>query len=1371
MKYLYAIAALVATTLHAAPPTPTLPDQHYDFLDRYCLDCHDSDTQKGKVNLEDLAFEITTLPDAELWQKVLNTINSKEMPPEDKKQPDDTEKADFLSDLADTMVLARKSLSDSGGEITMRRLNRREYQNTIKHLTGISVDVNSLPADGGGRGTFDTEGASQFISSDQFEQYLKLGRKAVDEMFARRVSTQAPTRTIRVEPEHTANVTNLESIKTIEEKLALVKPWMEAIDAAVKDPANEAILAQLRKDHPKIDDHPFLIYRKAKPLKGVPELTHFGGDPDSAMNFYQLDYHRKYASLKHYAALPHNDRGTYLKQAVGVVRLDIATPKDEPELTPGKYHLRFRAGVVEGSDPDRHFIDIGHPQRVNQVPAGFANPPISRHQVHGTIEEPQIIETVVEVTIDGPKEFGIQERMPASGKARLKNHYANRNKTGYGAPPALWVDWIELEGPISEQTAPASKTYRVEPELTINPANEKAMKSISDEQARYTQWKAEVDKIKDTPENQAIIAELAKKNKKQIEHPLHFYRFADKLVGAPDAKDYGFIDSAKAFSKGPAQDRHKLAYHKHFSELPHRDRGTWLKLAHGVGRVVVAPEDLAAGSYTLRISAGAHPDAPATRRHIDIGHPQREIPSREKGLVPGQVIASRQVTGTPENPQIIEIPIEIGIDTIREFAVQEKQPNNGDLKALWDTHNAMQKENGYGIPPSIWIDWIELEGPHSSSAPKRWKNHREVEDQANRRITGVFDNYFKRGHDAGKVFLETGEPQPKAGVNDQKEAEFRIRRLEREGPTWQRYLDNPLTQTGSLLTIFNPHREEFIPFPPQQVRQWKKIEHEVDVLPAGDYKVRFRIGAIQGSAPERHFVDIGMVPAEGQFNHLATYQVTGTTATPQIIEAIVSLAQDGSRLLSIREKRDQQHDIKLYNDTINESGLAPAPALWIDWVEWEGPIQDQSQQSSFSKWWVDEAVVPDETQRARQIVEQFARSAFRDLSPGEDYIDRLVSIFQTRRAGGDEFNLAIRTPLSIILASPGFLYLNEPTSDEQRRPLDDRELAVRLAYFLWSAPPDDQLLSLAQTNELNKPEILRQQVDRLLADTRADEFVSGFVHQWLDMERLDFFQFDTTLYRDFDESTRSACRQEVYHSFAYLLRNSQPLAQLLKSDYVFINGLLGSYYGIEGITGDEFRKVALPAGSPRGGLLGMAAIHAMGSDGIESSPVERGAWVLRHLLHNPPPPAPPNVPQLSRLADKPLTTREKLAAHMEEAQCASCHRKIDPIGFGLENFDAAGKWRTQEGRGKNAHTIDPAGAFHNGPAFADYYEMRDIIALRKDDFARGFAEHLIGYALGRPFGFTDKDLADEVVDQAKASDYSVSEFIHALVESEAFQSK
>jgi hypothetical protein len=1363
----------IATTSVALPKVE-FPEKHRAFFKAHCLDCHDSKTREGKVDLETLPFRITTLEQAELWQKVLNALNAGEMPPEDSEQPGNTEKTDFLDDLARTMVDARQALSDSGGKITMRRLNRREYRNTIEQLTGVKVDVGSLPTDGGS-GTFDTVGAGQFISSDQFEQYLKLGRSAIDEAFERQAARKQPSQVFRVEPENTVNVQSLKNMKTMEATHNRYLLWKAEVDKAAQAPENQKVIEQIRKKY-KLDDltDNVRLYQNANLLKGGPDAKKFGFRDANAASFSnQGGYGRTYAYMKHYLELPHSDRGTYLKLAWGIQRIDV-TPKPE-NVPPGTYKLRIRAGAVKGSDPSRHFIEIGHPQRVNQVPAGFSSKPLASLQVTGTEDNPEIIETTLVIGSKTQREFGIQERQPEGNKKALsREFYRHKRENGYGTPPAIWVDWIELEGPITEAAVTESTIVRVEPEKTINPDNEKEIAQTEERQKRFQQWKKGVDEAARTPENQAIIAEI-RKTDRLIDHPNRFYTFADRLKGTPNPRDFGFVDSAKAAAADPSRSR-SLALHKHFAALPHRDRGAYLKLAHGTGRVIVSPKELPPGNYVMRVRVGAVKGTPASRRFIQVGHPQRQIESRNWGLE-GRAISSHQVTGTIENPETIEIPLEVRSETPREFAVQEKQPNNGNLKALWDAHNKLKKENGYGHPPAIWIDWVELEGPLGAT-PRRWKNRREVEDQANRRITGVYNGYFKGGHDAGKAFLETGEPQPKAGVKDEREARFRIRRLEREGPTFQRYLNNPLTKNGSLLTIFHPHRQEFVPFPPEQVRQWRKIDHEVDQLPPGDYKVRFRIGAIDGTPEERHFVDLGMVPAEGQFHHLATYQVTGTTEQPQVIEAPVRLTADGPRLLSIREKRDQQHDVKRYNDSIDQTGFAPEPALWIDWVEWEGPFDRASDQSALTETLARNDAALEDSPRARQILEEFAKRAFRDVSPESDFIDRLVRIFQTRRAAGDSFDVAIRTPLSVILATPGFLYLYEPGDEAERRQLNDRELAVRLSYFLWSGPPDEELLQLAEQNTLHLPETLRQQVDRLIADPRSDAFVAGFVHQWLDMERLDFFQFDVNLHRDFDESTRAATREEVYQSFAHLLRDSKGgrIGKLLKSDYVFVNGLLATYYGIEGVTGDEFRKIKLPADSPRGGLLGMAAIHAMGSDGVVSSPVERGAWVLRHLLNDPPPPAPPNVPQISRLNDQVLTTRERLLAHQEEAQCASCHRKIDPIGFGLENFNAAGKWRTTDhagGKGKKGKTwtIDASGAFHKGPAFGDYQELRDLIVEHEEDFSRGFTEHMIEYALGRAFGFTDEDLANEIVSSAGSKEFAVSEFVHSLVQSKSFRTK
>jgi hypothetical protein len=560
--------------------------------------------------------------------------------------------------------------------------------------------------------------------------------------------------------------------------------------------------------------------------------------------------------------------------------------------------------------------------------------------------------------------------------------------------------------------------------------------------------------------------------------------------------------------------------------------------------------------------------------------------------------------------------------------------------------------------------------------------------------------------------------------------------------------------------------------------------------------MRIRAGAVEGSPVSRRFIELGYpqrvnnVPAGFAGHPISVHQVTGSILQPEVIETVVEIDTHTQKELAIQEKQlsNKKGLRDAYNEAKRVNGYGIDPAVWIDWVELEGPLDPPVSHSDsnigLSQILTDNLNDASEWERARNILNDFSVAAFRRALPDPRFIDQLFDLFKSRRSAGDTFDVAIRTPLSVVLASPGFLYLNEPGEENERRKLTDRELAVRLSYFLWSTPPDLQLLALAEENRLCESQTLRQQVDRLIADSRADAFVSGFVHQWLDMERLDFFQFDVTLHGDFDESIRSATRQEVYQSFAYLLRGKDDgrLGNLLKSDYVFINGLLASYYGIEGVTGDTFRKVSLPANSPRGGLIGMAAIHAMGSDGVQSSPVERGVWILRHLLHDPPPPAPPNVPQLARLGDNSLSVREKIAAHQEEPQCASCHRKIDPIGFGLENFTAAGKWRTEErqftkdNRGrirfsKNALPIDVSGRFHSGPSFANYDEFRNLIAQREADFARGFSEHLIEYALGRPFGFTDENLSNEIVTASMKKQYVVSEFIHALVQSKSFQAK
>ena len=561
--------------------------------------------------------------------------------------------------------------------------------------------------------------------------------------------------------------------------------------------------------------------------------------------------------------------------------------------------------------------------------------------------------------------------------------------------------------------------------------------------------------------------------------------------------------------------------------------------------------------------------------------------------------------------------------------------------------------------------------------------------------------------------------------------------------------------------------------------------------PVGEYVVRVRIAATDDAEPDRRFMEFGLHPASGQI--LSTHEVTGTMAEPQVIEIPLTMtrghAERNNRTFFIREKASwdtNDEGGRKRGDALKRNGFGPEVALWVDWIEIERkPDASKPKPPGITALGIplDDKSPPPTPEAVRTAIERFATEAFRGQAPPAKYIDRLTRLYDVRRQAGDKPATAVKETLSVVLSSPAFLYLAEPAPEEKPRPLTDTELATRLSFFLWSAPPDATLRDLANRGELSKPDILAAQTERLLNDPRSEDLVHAFLHQWLGLDRLDFFMVNLAMYPRFDNSTKMAAKQEIYKTFAHILKENASVSDLLKSDYVVINSLLARYYGIPDVKGDAFRKVMLPKDSPRGGLLGMASVSLMGGNGDHTSPVERGAWVLRKLLNDPPPPAPANIPALTRLAGKVLTTRERMQAHQEDAQCASCHRKIDPIGFGLENFDAVGQWRTEDStmatnasgkpdpKTKKTWTIDPAAVLHRGPAFNSYFELRDIIASRKEAFARGFSTALIEYALGRPCGFSDEDLVTGILKQTKEKNFATREFIHALVRSREFHTK
>ena len=664
----------------------------------------------------------------------------------------------------------------------------------------------------------------------------------------------------------------------------------------------------------------------------------------------------------------------------------------------------------------------------------------------------------------------------------------------------------------------------------------------------------------------------------------------------------------------------------------------------------------------------------------------------------------------------------------------------------------------------------------TGAAPAQRIKRVEPEIEANLRHRQRLEPALEKKSRLDRWKASGGRPAPEFGFDDAGVAIRVGMLLSTELPRVQSYLADPFNASGVML----------------QNAQWWPQTLDTIGLPPGHYRVRVRLGFDPNMSPRERVIEYGY-PGEfgwpAEMKLLGWRAVTGTFDAPEILEIPLEIRKGGPRFFGIREKRPNNSEFTSL-ESQRRRQIKPDDdylrTLWIDWFEWEGPVTEQwpPRSHSLALAGVDIGNKPGETE-AREVITQFARRAFRGQPVAPAYVDRLMAHFNEQRRSAP-FLDAIKTPLSIVLASPSFLYLamgEEPDaapSQAKHTPLSEIELANRLSYFLWSGPPDDQLLALAHQQRLRQPEVLASEVNRMLAHARFRHFLSGFTHQWLHMVRLDFFRFNPRLFPLFDDTVKNSARQEVYETLRHVLENNLPIQTLLKSDFVVINRPLADYYGLSGVPPEGFHRVDVPREMPRGGLLGMAAILAMGSDGNRSSPVERGAWVLRKLLHLPPPPAPANIPQLSRFSGELMPARKLMLAHQEQPQCAHCHRNIDPIGYGLERFDATGSWREEElteitklNRVVKTKTfpIDTTGSLPDGTQFKDFFDLREAIAAQSAAFTRGLAENLFEYALGRPCGFTDQEKIDAILQQSKKKGQTLRALLVALVESSAFQSR
>jgi len=625
------------------------------------------------------------------------------------------------------------------------------------------------------------------------------------------------------------------------------------------------------------------------------------------------------------------------------------------------------------------------------------------------------------------------------------------------------------------------------------------------------------------------------------------------------------------------------------------------------------------------------------------------------------------------------------------------------------------------------------------------------------------------------AFLDQDEkPSTEFGFRDQAHAKKQFQRAKPVADQLDYYfLNRPESKTGTVLL---PYRIKGMP-----------TFRLKSGFRGGKYKVRIRAGCYEDVPARERFIDIGFEAGKNRHElDGGLVKVSGTIDKPELIELELQHPPDEWGSFVIRQRNyDKASSYYLQQKKQRENGVGRAPAIWVDYIEIEGPFFDNRSPETLQTL-VGLKSKPLKKEQAVKTINGFATRAFRGKVPSQEFVEKLTAYYLAKCKNGGDPGSAMVDCWSLVLSSPSFLYIVEPRHGEDRVPLGDRELAIRLAYFLWSAPPDKQLLKLAEEGKLSKPDVLQAETQRLLQDPRSDEFISGFTHQWLDMKRIDMFDFSVKFHPEFDESVRDSARQEVYETIRHCIDNKLPINTLLKSDFVVVNDVLSDFYGLETVNGSDFQKVSLPKNSPRGGLLGMAAIHVMGSDGQRSSPVERGAWVLRHLLNDPPPPAPANIPMLEH-EDQVMSIRDLQKRHQTEPQCAQCHQRIDPIGYGMENFTAAGLWRDKEQvelidpkRTKapkaapefKTFAIDPTGVLPGGQTFDDYFALRDtILKDYNDTFARGLAQNLIAYGLGRPYEISDYNLATKVISDASNNGDSISAFIHALVQSEAFRIK
>jgi len=540
-----------------------------------------------------------------------------------------------------------------------------------------------------------------------------------------------------------------------------------------------------------------------------------------------------------------------------------------------------------------------------------------------------------------------------------------------------------------------------------------------------------------------------------------------------------------------------------------------------------------------------------------------------------------------------------------------------------------------------------------------------------------------------------------------------------------------------------------------------ELKFKFDAPKGGLYKFRVRAyGDQAGKESVRVEVRVNGKPATTPTKAPPAFDVPATRAAPAIYELPI-LLRPGQKTLALAFLND------FYNPDEPDENRRDRN-LAVDWFEIQGPfdarpIPDSHDRILFRKpankdGWAD---------CARAILERFAARAFRrPATPGE--VARLLRFVDQAGAAGEPFERGIQLAVEAVLISPHFLYRVEVRRgpDDGPQLLDDYELAARLAYFLWSSMPDEELTTLAQKGALHDPAMLEGQARRMLRDPKAHALTENFAGQWLQTRNLKNVTPDKTRFPDFDEPLRLAMKAEAELFFEEVVREDRSILTFLDADFTYLNGRLARHYGIKGVDGKEFRRVTLADGR-RGGIVTLGSVLTVTSNPTRTSPVKRGKWILDQVFNAAPPPPPPGVEELKDdpKAVEEASLRKRMEQHRANAECAACHARMDPLGFGLENFDAIGAWREKDGN----FPVDPAGSLPSGQSFAGPAALKKVLLGKAKEFARCLAGKLLTYALGRGLGPDDECNVDRIAAALAADGQRFSRLVVGVVTSESFR--